>query len=185
MTISIYRTADAWWAGSPDAVAKIDTDATTTAQLLADRPAIDRAAASTETVPVSSLELLSPVTAPCRVVAQMTNFASHVKDTGGDPKKVPLTFFRKASGSIAGPVDDIVKPAACPPARLRGGDRFGDRSRHACRHRDHRRQPGRLHLRSRGDQRRVGARCAADQNPVLRIEVVPDVHAGRAGAGAA
>ena len=28
----------------------------------------------------------------------------------GDPKKVPLTFFRKASGSIAGPVDDIVKP---------------------------------------------------------------------------
>ena len=55
MTISIYRTADAWWAGSPDAVAKIDTDATTTAQLLADRPAIDRAAASTETVPVSSL----------------------------------------------------------------------------------------------------------------------------------
>ena len=111
MTISIYRTADAWWAGSPDAVAKIDTDATTTAQLLADRPAIDRAAASTETVPVSSLELLSPVTAPCRVVAQMTNFASHVKDTGGDPKKVPLTFFRKASGSIAGPVDDIVKPA--------------------------------------------------------------------------
>ncbi len=62
MTISIYRTADAWWAGSPDAAAKIDTDATTTAQLLADRPAIDRAAASTETVPVSSLQLLSPVT---------------------------------------------------------------------------------------------------------------------------
>ena len=110
MTISIYRTADAWWAGSPDAAANIDTDAATTAQLLADRPAIDRAAASTETVPVSSLELLSPVTAPCRVVAQMTNFASHVKDTGGDPKKVPLTFFRKASGSITGPVDDIVKP---------------------------------------------------------------------------
>ena len=111
MTISIYRTADDWWAGGPDTVAKIDTDATTTAQLLADRPAIDRAASSTETVPVSSLELLSPVTAPCRVVAQMTNFASHVEDTGGDPKKVPLTFFRKASGSIAGPADDIVKPA--------------------------------------------------------------------------
>ncbi|MGB9307780.1 MAG: fumarylacetoacetate hydrolase family protein [Mycobacterium sp.] len=111
MTISIYRTADAWWAGGPDTVAKIDTEATTTAQLLADRPAIDRAASSTETVPVSSLELLSPVTAPCRVVAQMTNFVSHVEDTGGDPKKVPLTFFRKASGSIAGPADDIVKPA--------------------------------------------------------------------------
>jgi 2-keto-4-pentenoate hydratase/2-oxohepta-3-ene-1,7-dioic acid hydratase in catechol pathway len=111
MTVSIYRTSDAWWAGTAEAVARIDTDATMTAQLLAERPAIDRAAASTETVPASSLELLSPVTAPCRVVAQMTNFASHVEDTGGDPKKVPLTFFRKASGSIAGPVDDIVKPA--------------------------------------------------------------------------
>ena len=28
-----------------------------------------------------------------------------------DPKTVPLTFFRKASGSIAGPFDDIVRPA--------------------------------------------------------------------------
>ena len=50
MSISIYRTSDAWWAGTADAVAKIDTGATTTAQLLADRAAIERAAASTETV---------------------------------------------------------------------------------------------------------------------------------------
>ena len=28
-----------------------------------------------------------------------------------DPKSIPLTFFRKASGSISGPFDDIVKPA--------------------------------------------------------------------------
>jgi 2-keto-4-pentenoate hydratase/2-oxohepta-3-ene-1,7-dioic acid hydratase in catechol pathway len=78
--------------------------------LLADRPAIEAAAASTETVAVESLSLLSPVTAPCRVVAQMTNFASHVVDAGMNPKTIPLTFFRKASGSICGPVDDIVKP---------------------------------------------------------------------------
>jgi 2-keto-4-pentenoate hydratase/2-oxohepta-3-ene-1,7-dioic acid hydratase in catechol pathway len=110
MSISVYRTSDAWWAGTSDTVAKIDTTATTTAQLLADRAAIEQAAASTETVTVDSLHLLAPVTTPCRVVAQMTNFASHVRDTGGDPKKVPLTFFRKASGSICGPVDDIVKP---------------------------------------------------------------------------
>lgn len=50
------------------------------------------------------------MTAPCRVVAQMTNFASHVKDAGMDPNTIPLTFFRKASGSITGPFDDIVKP---------------------------------------------------------------------------
>ena len=110
MSISIYRTSDAWWAGTADTAAKIDTVATTTAQLIADRAAVERAASNAETVAVDSLNLLSPVTAPCRVIAQMTNFASHVKDTGGDPNKVPLTFFRKASGSIAGPVDDIVKP---------------------------------------------------------------------------
>lgn len=110
MSISIFRTDDAWWAGTPDGVAKVDTRATTTAQLLADRPAIEHAAASTDTVSPSGLALRSPVTAPCRVVAQMTNFASHVKDAGMNPKTVPLTFFRKASGSITGPADDIVKP---------------------------------------------------------------------------
>jgi 2-keto-4-pentenoate hydratase/2-oxohepta-3-ene-1,7-dioic acid hydratase in catechol pathway len=61
-------------------------------------------------VPLDSLELVSPVTAPCRVVAQMTNFESHVRDSGMDPKTVPLTFFRKSSASISGPFDDIVKP---------------------------------------------------------------------------
>ncbi|QEN15280.1 fumarylacetoacetate hydrolase family protein [Mycolicibacterium sp. ELW1] len=111
MTISVYRTADGWWAGTADSVARVDTTATTTAALLADRSAIDAAVANTESVAPATLELLSPVTAPCRVVAQMTNFASHVVDTGGDPKSVPLTFFRKASGSITGPLDDIVKPA--------------------------------------------------------------------------
>lgn len=110
MSISVYRTPEGWWAGTADDVARVDTAAATTAQLLADRAAIERAATSTDTVAVAGLKLLAPVTAPCRVVAQMTNFASHVEDTGGNPKTVPLTFFRKASGSITGPVDEIVKP---------------------------------------------------------------------------
>nr|WP_243657621.1 fumarylacetoacetate hydrolase family protein [Parafrankia sp. BMG5.11] len=41
----------------------------------------------------------------------MTNYASHAADAGFGPKAVPLTFFRKASGSISGPHTDIVKPA--------------------------------------------------------------------------
>lgn len=110
MTVSVLHTADAWWRKTPNGAVKIDTAATTTAQLLADRAAID-AAADADTVAVDSLELISPVTRPCRVVAQMTNFASHVKDAGMDPATVPLTFFRKASASINGPFDDIVKPA--------------------------------------------------------------------------
>jgi 2-keto-4-pentenoate hydratase/2-oxohepta-3-ene-1,7-dioic acid hydratase in catechol pathway len=111
MTISVLRTADAWWVQTPTGAAKIDTAATTTGELLCDRAAIDAATHRGETVPVGGLELVSPVTAPCRVVAQMTNFASHVNDAGMDPKTIPLTFFRKASASISGPYDDIVKPA--------------------------------------------------------------------------
>jgi 2-keto-4-pentenoate hydratase/2-oxohepta-3-ene-1,7-dioic acid hydratase in catechol pathway len=110
MTISVLRTADAWWVQTATGAARIATAAASTRELLADRAAIEAAAHSRETVPVDSLDLVSPVTAPCRVVAQMTNFTSHVKDAGMDPKSIPLTFFRKASGSISGPFDDIVKP---------------------------------------------------------------------------
>ena len=110
MTSSILRTADAWWVQTASGAARVDTNATTTAEVLADRAAIDAAAKSTDTVPVESLALLSPITTPCRVVAQATNYASHVKDVGRDPAKTPLTFFRKASGSVTGPFGDIVKP---------------------------------------------------------------------------
>jgi 2-keto-4-pentenoate hydratase/2-oxohepta-3-ene-1,7-dioic acid hydratase in catechol pathway len=110
MSTSVLRTAAAWWVQTPAGAARIHTAARTTAELLADRPAITAAAASTDTVPVGSLALVSPVTAPCRVVAQMTNFASHVTDIGMNPDTVPLTFFRKSSGSISGPHDDVIRP---------------------------------------------------------------------------
>jgi len=110
MTVSVLRTADGWWVRTPAGAARVDTTATTAGQLLADRDAIDAAASSTATVAVSDLDLLSPVTAPCRVVAQMTNFVSHIKDAGMNPAAVPLTFFRKASASITGPYADVIKP---------------------------------------------------------------------------
>ena len=110
MTVSILRTADDWWVHTPSGAVRIDTPATTTGELLADRGAIQAAIGGSETVPVEDLNLISPVTVPCRVVAQMTNFASHVRDAGMDPQKIPLTFFRKSSGSISGPSDDVVRP---------------------------------------------------------------------------
>lgn len=112
MSISVLRTADAWWVQNPDGAARIETAATTTGELLGDRAAIAAAAAAGpgERVPVDDLDLVAPVTAPCRVVAQMTNYATHVKDSGMDPGTVPLTFFRKSSGSISGPFDDVIRP---------------------------------------------------------------------------
>ena len=41
MTIAILRTVDAWWAQTPTGATKINTTATTTAELLADRAAIE------------------------------------------------------------------------------------------------------------------------------------------------
>jgi 2-keto-4-pentenoate hydratase/2-oxohepta-3-ene-1,7-dioic acid hydratase in catechol pathway len=110
MSTTILRTADAWWVHTGDGAAHIQTDATTTAELLADPEKIHAARSSTDTVNPATLELVSPVTAPCRVVAQMTNYASHVRDAGMKPDSIPLTFFRKTSGSISGPHDDIVRP---------------------------------------------------------------------------
>jgi 2-keto-4-pentenoate hydratase/2-oxohepta-3-ene-1,7-dioic acid hydratase in catechol pathway len=112
VSTSVLRTADGWWALSGHRASRVDTAATTTAGLLADRAAVAAAARSPATaVPVERLSLVSPVTAPCRVVAQMTNYASHVTDTGGNPATVPLTFFRKSSGSLTGPSGEVIRPA--------------------------------------------------------------------------
>lgn len=112
MTTSVLRTADGWWVHTLTGAAPIATSAVSTAELLADRAAIDAAAAGGDaTVAVEELTLLSPVTAPCRVIAQMTNFESHVRESGMDPKTVPLTFFRKSSASITGPCAELIRPA--------------------------------------------------------------------------
>lgn len=110
MTISVLRTSEGWWVRTPTGAARIDSHAATTGQLLSDLAAIESTANSHGTVPEDGLELLSPVTTPCRVIAQMTNYVSHIKDAGMDPASVPLTFFRKSSASITGPFDDVVKP---------------------------------------------------------------------------
>jgi 2-keto-4-pentenoate hydratase/2-oxohepta-3-ene-1,7-dioic acid hydratase in catechol pathway len=105
MTVSIVRSDNGWYVETFAGAAPIPTTATTTGELLRDRAAI--AAASGSEAPGL---LLSPVTAPCRVVAQMANFRSHAIDAGFEPDRVPPAFFRKASASICGPTDDIVRP---------------------------------------------------------------------------
>jgi len=111
MSINIIRTANRWYVQKSDSTGTlIETEAATTAGLLADREAIDNAVAA-DAAPLPDSPLESPVTTPCRVVAQMTNFVSHIKDSGLNPETVPMTFFRKTSHSISGPADDIIKPA--------------------------------------------------------------------------
>ncbi|WP_028804941.1 fumarylacetoacetate hydrolase family protein [Streptomyces sp. 142MFCol3.1] len=116
MSIQVVRTTDGWWVESGTGrLHRVDTDADTTAGLLADRSAVQQAAARATGDPdagvsVGEAELLSPVTTPCRVVAQMVNYRSHAVDSGFDPDTVPPAFFRKASGSVSGPYQDIERP---------------------------------------------------------------------------
>ncbi|MEU9573415.1 fumarylacetoacetate hydrolase family protein [Streptomyces massasporeus] len=123
MSTNVLRTDDGWWAVLPHALdsaragrttigraVPVDTKAVTTAELIADRAAVREAARSGEPgTPVADLAALSPLTTPCRVVAQMVNYLSHARDSGftGD---IPPAFFRKASGSISGPGDAVVRP---------------------------------------------------------------------------
>ncbi|WOX07414.1 fumarylacetoacetate hydrolase family protein [Streptomyces sp. N50] len=111
MSTNVLRTADGWWVVRDARAVRVDTKAVTTAELLADRAAVSEAAGSGEAgTPVADLVALSPVTTPCRVVAQMVNYRSHARDSGftGD---IPPAFFRKASGSVSGPGGAIVRPS--------------------------------------------------------------------------
>ena len=108
MPVNIIRTIDSWWRLDGDLAVRIDTAAHTTRELLADREAID--AASGTGTHLAELELVSPITTPCRVVAQLLNYRSHAIDAGSDPKTLQPTFFRKSSASISGPNDPIRQP---------------------------------------------------------------------------
>ena len=116
MSTSLARTADGWWAVTPAGLVRLGLPATTTAGLLADPAALAaaieaaHAAGARDAVPAGTLDLLSPVTAPARVVAQAVNYRSHAADSGFDPDTVPAAFFRKASHSITGPGGDIIRP---------------------------------------------------------------------------
>jgi len=119
MSARLARTADGWWAVTPAGLVRLGLPAATTAGLLADRAvlqeAIDAAQATAATaprdaVPADSVDLLSPVTAQARVVAQAVNYRSHATDSGFDPDAVQPAFFRKASHSITGPGGDIIRP---------------------------------------------------------------------------
>jgi 2-keto-4-pentenoate hydratase/2-oxohepta-3-ene-1,7-dioic acid hydratase in catechol pathway len=119
MSTNLARTADGWWVVTPAGLVRLGLAAAITAELLADRAALAQAisaaqavatTAPQQAVPAESVELLSPVTAPARVVAQMVNYRSHALDSGMDPDGIPPAFFRKTSHSLTGPRNDIIRP---------------------------------------------------------------------------
>ncbi len=119
MSARLARTAEGWWLVTTAGLVRLGLTAPTTAALLADRGALDTAVETArlgaaaephEAVPAGSLDLLSPVTAPARIVAQAVNYRSHAIDSGMNPDTVPPAFFRKTSHSLTGPAGDIIRP---------------------------------------------------------------------------
>jgi hypothetical protein len=82
MSARLARTAGGWWLVTPVGPIRLGLTAPTMARLLAGRAALDAAiqagrkaaAAPRQAVPAGSLDLLSPVTAHVRSVAQMVNY---------------------------------------------------------------------------------------------------------------
>ncbi|MEU1405635.1 fumarylacetoacetate hydrolase family protein [Streptomyces sp. NPDC005728] len=110
MSTNVLRTAGGWWVVRDARAVPVKTEAVTTAELIADRASVrDAAVSDDEGTPVADLVALSPITTPCRVIAQMVNYRSHARESGfrGD---IPPAFFRKASGSVSGPHESVVRP---------------------------------------------------------------------------
>jgi 2-keto-4-pentenoate hydratase/2-oxohepta-3-ene-1,7-dioic acid hydratase in catechol pathway len=111
LSINVIRTADRWWVQRGSLAFAVDAELPSTAELLTNGAGAVRAAASATAggVPADQLLLQSPVTTPCRVVAQAVNYPDHAQESGSgeDP---PTVFFRKSSASVSGPTDDVVRP---------------------------------------------------------------------------
>ncbi|HEY6100981.1 MAG TPA: fumarylacetoacetate hydrolase family protein [Anaeromyxobacter sp.] len=70
------------------------------------------AAARAPSLGVAEVDLLSPVTAPARVICQGANYRQHMIESGLDPDAKRFNmFFEKSDASISAPVGAIVRPA--------------------------------------------------------------------------
>lgn len=90
-------------------VIELDTDVSRTGDLIA---AIDAGEITLQgpTKEISARDLRSPVTQDATLVCQGLNYSDHVAEAGHTERKANLLFL-KASSSLSGPYEDIVRPA--------------------------------------------------------------------------
>lgn len=63
-------------------------------------------------VPLTSVEVLPPVTAPCQIICQGKNYLDHLLETGTKPQNKDFNLlFTKADSSLAPPVGSLRRPA--------------------------------------------------------------------------
>jgi 2-keto-4-pentenoate hydratase/2-oxohepta-3-ene-1,7-dioic acid hydratase in catechol pathway len=91
--------------GSYGSTAELLTQGAARARELAGRPAEGGVAPG-------EVEILSPITTPCRVICLGANYRQHMIESGLDPDaKTFNMFFTKSSASVAPPSTDIRRPA--------------------------------------------------------------------------
>jgi 2,4-didehydro-3-deoxy-L-rhamnonate hydrolase len=93
-------------------IAVLPIQAATTGEFVRQALPLARAATRAQaTLTLDEVRLLSPVTSNQQFICQGVNYASHVRESGLDPKNFPFnTIFTKASSCITGPEDDVVRP---------------------------------------------------------------------------
>ncbi|WP_328856567.1 fumarylacetoacetate hydrolase family protein [Williamsia herbipolensis] len=110
-----FTTADdvRWGVVSPDGVTALDGQYATTADLLQNgRDDWIAASRRPPTHQRDAVDVLSPITTPCRVLCQGANFRQHAIDSGMDPDNRAFNlFFDKTDASVTGPHSPVVRPA--------------------------------------------------------------------------
>lgn len=118
MTINLvrYATADggaAWGAVRGSAVLPLPPEYATTSDVLGDGAKLARSLVAdpdADGLPLAAQRLLPPVPA-ARIICQGANYRSHMVESGMDPDRAFNMLFTKSTASLAGPDDDIVRPA--------------------------------------------------------------------------
>ncbi|WP_422743373.1 fumarylacetoacetate hydrolase family protein [Mycobacterium sp. WMMD1722] len=110
-----YEHADlaSWGVLKGDLISPLGGDYPSTTDLI-DRGIADWTAAAAQdgAVRLADVELLTPVTVPCRVMCQGANYRQHAIESGMDPDKREFNlFFDKTDAAVTGPCDPITRPA--------------------------------------------------------------------------
>ena len=101
-----------WGVVSASGISPLDGVYPTTAALIEQGEADWRAAlGKAASVPIDSVKILSPVTAPCRVYCQGANYRQHMIESGMDPDaKLFNMFFTKSDASISPATGSVQRP---------------------------------------------------------------------------
>jgi 2-keto-4-pentenoate hydratase/2-oxohepta-3-ene-1,7-dioic acid hydratase in catechol pathway len=101
-----------WGVVSASGISPLDGVYPTTAALIEQGEADWRAASGkAASVPMVSVKILSPVTAPCRVYCQGANYRQHMIESGMDPDAKPFNmFFTKSDASISPARGSVQRP---------------------------------------------------------------------------